>query len=82
MEKLKLKLGKSDGKTVYLDKVHVWYEESNDQIHLAVPDIQGFHTWISRDRKSIRCHENLYNKLAAVLRNAGVLAPAQRGSRL
>lgn len=80
MKKLKLEISKSDGKTVYLENVHVWYEESNDQIHLAVPDIPGFHTWISRDRNSIRCHKNLYDKLAAVLRNARVLAPPQRGS--
>ena len=62
------------GKAVYLN-IGAWYDEATGQIHLTLPHSGWFHTTVNADQGSIRCHKNLYGKLARALREAGVPAP-------
>ena len=63
------------GKSVYME-VGIWWDESQDQIHLTAKDVKGFHTTVSQDAGSRRGHPNLFMKLAKVLRDAGAPHPA------
>ena len=56
-----------DGKTVRLD-VGIWFNDQTGQIHIAAKG--KFISTVSGDPKSKRYHPNLYDKLAAVLRDA------------
>jgi hypothetical protein len=62
------------GKTVYLE-VGIWYNEDQDNIHITAKDFGGFHSTVNGNPASVRGHPNLFNKLAACLREAGVPAP-------
>ena len=63
------------GNTVYLN-VGAWYDANTGHIHLTLPRSGWFHTTVNGDESSKRGHPNLYRKLARVLREAGVPAPA------
>jgi hypothetical protein len=61
---------KPDTKYVRME-VDFWYNPENDDIHITSPDsemIKGFHTTVNKKDGSIRCHKNLYEKLADILR--------------
>ena len=62
------------GKSVYLD-LGVWYDEERREIHLTARNVEGFHTTVSNDPDSKRCHPNLFGKLAKCLRDAGAPHP-------
>lgn len=62
------------GNSIYLH-VGVWYDAKKDTIHLTARNVKGFHTWISADPSSKRCHPNLFKKLAKCLRDQGAPAP-------
>ena len=66
------------GKSVYL-KIAIWYDEPNNRIHMTSNEIEGFHTWVTADPKSVRCHSTLYEKLARCLHEAGAPAPMEGG---
>ena len=74
-----MKRGKSkNNKTVSLE-IRVWYNEKTTRIHLAgrSNDLSTeFITTISPDPTSVRGHPNLYGKLLACLKEAGVLNSA------
>lgn len=65
------------GKSAYLN-VGAWYDEMTGHIHLTLPRSKWFHTTVNAEAGSIRCHQNLYSKLARALREAGVPAPVER----
>lgn len=65
------------GKSVYLE-VGIWYDDEQDVIHMTAKNVEGFHTTVNSDEKSVRGHPNLFGKLAKVLRDAGAPAPSQR----
>jgi hypothetical protein len=53
-------------------EIDFWYDPETDQIHIAAPEsdtVKGFHTTVNKKDDSIRCHKNLYEKLAAILRS-------------
>lgn len=54
-------------KTIYIEKLGVWYDESQRQIHLSIPGHETFHTTVSDNPASKRYHANLYKKLKALL---------------
>lgn len=62
------------GKAVYLN-IGAWYDEKTGHIHLTLPHSKWFHTTVNADEGSVRCHKNLYGKLAKALNEAGVPAP-------
>ena len=62
------------GNTAYLN-IGAWYDETTGHIHLTLPRSGWFHTTVNSEPGSIRCHKNLYGKLARALREAGVPAP-------
>jgi hypothetical protein len=62
------------GNAVYLN-IGAWYEEKTGQIHLTLPRSAWFHTTVNANDGSVRCHKNLYTKLARALNEAGVPAP-------
>ena len=62
------------GNTAYLN-IGAWYNEETGHIHLTLPRSDWFHTTVTAEPGSIRCHKNLYGKLARALREAGVPAP-------
>lgn len=57
----------SEGTKYIRFTVDVWYQESDNSIHITAPGIQGFHTTVNNDPGSKRCHENLYNLLKRLL---------------
>ena len=66
------------GRTIY-PKIGVWYAEEDGHIRLSIEG-QGL-TSVSNDPDSERYHRTLYQKLAEVLRHAGVkLAPPSTGT--
>ena len=64
----------NSGKTIYL-KIGVWYDSEKQEIHLAAPETQRFHTTVNNKSGSIRRHSNLYQKLASELKSAGAPYP-------
>lgn len=58
-------------KTVYIEKLGVWYDEGQRQIHLSIPGHKTFHTTVSNRPESKRYHPNLFKKLKALLVEAG-----------
>lgn len=56
-------------------ELSVWFNEETGHIHLAMPKTDWFVTTVTNDPKSIRCHDNLYKKLARALKENGVSAP-------
>jgi hypothetical protein len=64
------------GKAVYLN-IGAWYDEATGHIHLTLPRSDWFHTTVNAEQGSVRCHKNLYGKLAKALREAGVTAPKE-----
>lgn len=67
------------GNSVYLD-VGVWYDATQDHIHLTAKGVPGFHTTVARDPSSKRGHPNLFDKLTGVLKDAGAPHPAPKFS--
>jgi hypothetical protein len=60
---------KSNPDTKYIRmEVDFWYNEDKDEIHITSPDSERFHTTVNNKEGSIRCHKNLYEKLAEILR--------------
>ena len=55
------------GKSVYLE-VGIWWDEGQQHIHLTANNVPGFHTTVSNDPESKRRHQNLFLKLAKVLK--------------
>jgi hypothetical protein len=53
--------------------VGIWFNEANGHIHIAAKDT--FISTVSNDPKSKRYHPNLFRKLAATLRDAGLPHP-------
>jgi len=62
------------GKSVYLE-VGIWFDEGQGQIHMTAKNVAGFHTTVNGNPNSVRGHPNLFNKLAACLKEAGAPAP-------
>ncbi|MEE4349577.1 MAG: hypothetical protein V2J26_05055 [Pacificimonas sp.] len=60
------------GRTTY-PKIGVWYAEDDGHIRLSIEG-QGL-TSVSSDPNSERYHRTLYNKLAAMLKEAGAVIP-------
>jgi hypothetical protein len=63
------------GKSIYLDRVGLWYDPNQGEIHMTAPAFDWFHTTVSNDPKSKRYHPNLFAKLARALNEAGADAP-------
>lgn len=63
------------GKSVYL-QVGIFFKEETGHIHITSNDAPDLHTTINNKPGSIRCHANLFEKLAKVLRDNGAPAPA------
>tara|TARA_R110002111_G_scaffold251432_1_gene315852 strand:- start:245 stop:490 length:246 start_codon:yes stop_codon:yes gene_type:complete len=68
------------GNTAYLN-IGAWYDADTGHIHLTLPRSGWFHTTVNDDDSSIRCHKNLYGKLARALKEAGVPGPPTTGSK-
>ncbi len=64
-----------NGKAAYLENVSVWFNEDQDHIHIAVSDLEYFHTTVNSDAASKRGHPNLFPTLFKALRDAGVSHP-------
>ncbi|MEO1169137.1 MAG: hypothetical protein AAFW97_10555 [Pseudomonadota bacterium] len=70
-----IRTSKKGGRTAYLN-IGAWYDEESGHIHLTLPHSGWFHTTVNSEDGSVRCHKNLYGKLARALREAGVPAPS------
>jgi hypothetical protein len=57
--------------------VDVWYQETDNSIHLTSPDEDGFHTTVNDHPGSKRCHPSLYRHLRRMLEAANRW-PAER----
>ena len=66
---------KRGGRTVYLHDVGVWWNESQDNIHITVKGVAGFHSTINANPQSKRGNPNLFYKLAECLREVGAPHP-------
>ena len=55
--------------------VGVWYDKESGHIHLTLPHSGWFHTTVTNEAGSKRCHSNLFAKLSRALKEAGVPAP-------
>lgn len=64
------------GKSVYAE-IGVWWDKETGQIHLTIPNSGWFHTTVNAKDGSIRCHKNLFAKLARLLREQGAPAPRE-----
>ena len=62
------------GKSVYV-RMDVWWDPNQGHIHLTAPGVQGFHTTLNDNPGSKRCHQNLFQKLAKLLRDEGAAHP-------
>ena len=62
-------------KTVYLDKVGVWWDENRDHIHITVRGNAAFHSTVNSNPLSKRGNPNLFYKLAKCLRAVGAPHP-------
>ncbi len=62
-------------KTVYLERVGIWYDQPTDQIRITIPGSGWFHTTVNDNPKSARGHRNLFAKLARALKEAGAPHP-------
>jgi hypothetical protein len=60
-------------KTVNLE-VRIWWDEADGHIHMAAKK-EGLITTVTADPNSVRCHPNLFMKLAKVLRDHGAPYP-------
>ena len=63
------------GKSVYV-RMGVWWDPDHGHIHLTAPGVHGFHSTLNDTPGSKRCHENLFRKLAKLLRDEGAPHPA------
>lgn len=55
-------------------EIDFWYDEETDQIHIVSADTgdeKGLHTTINKKEGSLRRHDNLYDKLALILKKHG-----------
>ena len=61
-------------------EVDVWWQEDDGHIHIASTDTgtPDFHTTVNEREGSVRCHRNLFMKLAEVLEHAGKQTPEWR----
>ncbi len=62
------------GRSVYV-RVGVWWNEEQGHIHLTAQGVPGFHTTLNNIPGSKRCHENMFKKLAKLLKDEGVPHP-------
>lgn len=62
------------GNTVYLN-IGAWLDKETGHIHLTLPHSDWFHTTVNAEDGSVRCHKNLYGKLARALREGGAPSP-------
>jgi hypothetical protein len=62
------------GNSVYIEG-GIWWDGAKNEIHLTVKGVHGFHTTVKADPTSKRGHPNLFQKLAAVLQQAGAPHP-------
>lgn len=70
--------GKSTGNTKTIPlTISVWYDEKTEHIHIAAPETDWFHSTVNDREGSARRHANLFRKLGRILRDAGVVAPAE-----
>ena len=65
-----VKVGAAGTKYVRLE-IDVWYQESDQSIHVTAPGLPSFHTTINDKEGSKRCHSNLYKKLRELLQENG-----------
>ena len=71
-----MRRSKRGGKTVYLEKVGIWWDEPRGKIHITILDgPPGSHTTVNADPKSVRGNANLFYKLAKCLREVGAPHP-------
>jgi hypothetical protein len=66
------------GKSVYV-RMGVWWDEEQGHIYLTAPGVHGFHTTLNDTPGSKRCHQNMFYKLAKLLRDAGAPHPLIQG---
>ena len=64
------------GNSIYFE-IGVWYDETQESVHVTAPGIPGFHTTVRQDPKLKRGHPNLFDKLAKCLRDEGAPAPRE-----
>ena len=64
-----------DGKTVYLDKVGIFWNQKDGRIRITAQGIFPFISTVSPDPKSKRGNPNLYYKLAKCLQAKGAPHP-------
>lgn len=62
------------GKSIYFE-IGVWYDETDDSIHIASNDVADFHTTVRANAKLKRGHPNLFKKLSKILRENDAPAP-------
>ncbi len=55
--------------------VTVWFDEASEEIFIARLTGKVFVTSVNRCAESERCHQELFERLAEVLREAGAPAP-------
>ena len=66
------------GKTVYLDKVGIWWDEDDGHIHISVREEHDFISTVNANPERMRGNPNLFYKLAKCLRAAGAPHPPIR----
>lgn len=61
------------GKKSIRFSIDIWWQADQGMIHIASTDAgtENFHTTVNDKDGSIRCHKNLFMKLAQVLEAAG-----------
>ena len=69
-----IRKSETGGNTAYLN-VGVWYDKESGHIHLTLPRSGSFHTTVTNEAGSKRCHPNLFAKLSRALKEAGVPGP-------
>jgi hypothetical protein len=63
------------GNSVYLE-MGIWWDAGQGEIHLTAKNVKGFHSTVNNDPNSKRGHQNLFVKLAKVLKEAGAPHPS------
>lgn len=61
-----IKVGAPGTKTVRFE-AGTWYDATTGHTHLTIPGHRSFHTTVTDNPGSDRCHENLLRKLKQVL---------------
>ena len=69
---------KRGGRTVYLHDVGVWWNESQDNIHITVKGVAGFHSTINANPQSKRRNPNHVCDQALFIATASRPTPLRR----